>query len=380
MPIVPPQPPQAPQRPRVRGIDQPMAASLRSGHLRIVVWLHPAVQVPEGDEIDCAPAAFDALFGDGMAQRLLITPETAWMGRVVPAAAAGPASDSLASVPELVRSTPYSHIYLLALTGGSGARDVSETLSQSTAVTMAYPEPLFVECGAPLKYKSSDIFKKHQGYLKAGTGIDIEPVWAKGYTGAGISAGVVDSDANVSRIPVKISAVMVTAPTGVAAGVAPASFGTHACYTVGILGAADNDTVAIGVAPDVTMKYAPVTVLNSANVVNALVALSNQLKAGDVVNLSLAVLAGLDVKQPYSGMSELLSELRKVFAHPLTEVDAASKQTRASAVVTEVPAEFDSLILKVVADLTRQGITVVEGAGNGVEVMDRNNKWPTKRV
>jgi hypothetical protein len=30
--------------------------------------------------------------------------------------------------------------------------------------------------------------------------------------------------------------------------------------------------------------------------------------------------------------------------------------------------------------LTRQGITVVEGAGNGVEVMDRNNKWPTKRV
>lgn len=371
MPIVPPQPPQAPQRPRVRGIDQPTAASLRSGHLRIVVWLHPAVQVPEGDEIDCAPAAFDALFGDGMAQRLLITPETAWMGRVVRAASAGPASDSLASVPELVRSTPYSHIYLLALTGGSGAGDVSETLSQSAAVTMAYPEPLFVECGVPLKYKSSDIFKNHQDYLKAGTGIDIEPVWAKGYTGEGISAGVVDSVANVSDLRGTVAVVSVPAPTGAAAATSSVDVHTHACYSVGILGAADSDTVAIGVAPGVTVRYAPVMTLNSTHLVNALEALKGLLKAGDVVNLSLGLGAGLDVKHPYAGTADLL----KAFPKALTETVAGSAEKRASAVMTDMPVEFDPAVLKVVGDLTALGVTVVEAAGNGVDVMLAGERW-----
>lgn len=371
MAVVPPELPRPPERPRVAGIERPGAASPRAGRTRVVVWLHQAVKVPDGDDIDCTPAAFDAVFGDGMAQRLLITPETASLGRLVRASSAGPASDSLASVPALVRSTPYTHIYVLALTGGAGASDISGMVLQSAAVTMAYPEPLFVESGAPSKYKASDIFKNHQGYLKSGTGIDVEAVWAKGHTGSGISAGVVDSDAKVSDIPGVISTVNVPAPTGAPAPAQSADVGTHARYSVGILGAADNDTMAIGVAPEVTVKFAPAAVLNSTYVISALVALKAQLKAGDVVNLSLAVTAGLDVKQPYSGTSALLT----AFPSALTEVDAKSKETRASAVVTGVPVEYDPAILKVIGELTALGITVVEAAGNGVNVMLAGDRW-----
>src|SRR4051812_18700732 len=147
MPITPIDPPRAIAQPAITPIVPPSLQGTRDGGLRVVVWFDPRVALPDDDEISCTPAIADTLFGQGVAQRLLITPETAWLQRLLPgalAAALDEAADG-GDAADIVRSTPYSHIYLFRLTGGMGAGPVCEVLGASANVRLAYPEPTFTD-------------------------------------------------------------------------------------------------------------------------------------------------------------------------------------------------------------------------------------------
>jgi hypothetical protein len=149
---------------------------------------------------------------------------------------------------------------------------------------------------------------------------------------------------------------------------------THARQTTGILGCPDNANIGIGAAPEVTLVFSAVKAAGTAGlaeVTTAITALmtNGQLKAGDVVNVSLAVNAGLDVKQLYAEYTALLAQNSTPgWPHKLvTEQVGADK--RPSGVVTNLALEFEPTLLKLVTDFTTKGITVVQAAGNGLTAL-----------
>ena len=106
---------------------------------------------------------------------------------------------------------------------------------------------------------------------------------------------------------------------------------------------------------------------------------NGQLKAGDVVNLSLGVSVGLDIKQPYSEYAALVAQDgTAAWPHRLV-TEKVGADTRPSGVVTAVALEFEPTLLKLMADFTAKGITVVQAAGNGLVALcqPKGGKDPT---
>jgi hypothetical protein len=371
MAITPIEPPRPIAQPAIEPIPPPSLQGARDGALRVVVWFRPEVALPD-DEIPCTPGTADALFGPGVAQRLLITPETAWLGRLLP----GPLAAALDETADrgdggdVVRSTPYSQIFLLRLTGGPGVGHVCDVLGASANVRLVYPEPTLTIAAAPTQYKTNPVFIKEQAYLKTPEGINAEPAWAKGHTGTGVQAGVVDMDATFSGLPYSPRVVPPPASSGGAASTS-STMSTHARQTTGILGCPDNATIGIGAAPEVVLVFSAVKAMSTAGltaVTDAIAALmtNGKLNAGDVVNVSLGVTVGLDIKQPYPEYAALLAQDGTAgWPHRLI-TEKVGADTRPSGVVTALALEFEPTLLKLVADFTAKGITVVEAAGNGL--------------
>ena len=149
MAITPIDPPRTIAQPTIEPIEPPSLQGARDGGLRVVVWFQPGVALPD-DEIPCTPGTADTLFGPDVAQRLLITPETAWLQRLLPGALAAALDETAddGDSGDVVLSTPYSHIYLLRLTGGLGVGHVCDVLGASANVRLVYPEPTFTVTGA----------------------------------------------------------------------------------------------------------------------------------------------------------------------------------------------------------------------------------------
>lgn len=358
-------------QPAIVPIAPPSLQGARDGALRVVVWFGPEVALPD-DEIPCTPGTADTLFGPGVAQRLLITPDTAWLQRLLPRALAAALDETAdrGDGGDVVRSTPYSHIYLLRLTGGLGVGHVCDVLGASANVRLVYPEPTCAATAAPTLYQGNTVFKNDQVYLQAAKGINAEPVWAKGHTGSGIQAGVIDSDATFSGLPYSPRLVPVPAPTGTGAA-ASSTVGTHARLTTGILGCPDNAAIGIGAAPEVKLVFAPVQGVGGGTLAAVTAAFgamitNGQLVAGDVVNVSLGVRAGLDVKKPYAGYAALLKQDGTPgWPHHLV-TEKIGADVRPSGVGTALALEFEPTLLKLVATLVAKHITVVEAAGNGL--------------
>ena len=368
--------------PRLRPIDPPAVAAIappslrkaRDGPIRVVVWFRPELSLPD-DEIVCAPPAVDALFGDGVAQRLLMTPDTAWLGRLVPreVAATLDATSADDDPGDVIRSTPFSHIYLLRLTGGPGAGHVCTLLGAGANVRLVYPEPELAASAVPTLYAANQVFTDHQKYLQKKQGVNIEPAWKKGHTGAGVQAGIIDTEASFSGLPYTVTVVtpLKRTPTPTAkAAPGSATVSTHARQTIGILGSPDHASFGIGTAPEVSLRFSPVLAVATAaleDVHHATLSLvqNGKLKAGDVVNVSLAVTAGLDGSRAYSEEADLLARAASLKVTPV----AAKGAKAPSAVTTNVPFEFEPSLLKLVATLTKAGITVVQAAGNGLVVL-----------
>ena len=372
MAITPIQPPRAITPPSIAPIPPPALELARDGPLRVVVWFRADVALPD-DDIVCAPDAMDALFGPGIAQRLLMTPATAWLQRALPGGLAAALDQSArgGDAEDIVASTPYAHIYLLRLTGGLGARHVSDVLSASPSVAMAYPEPTVSVAGIPSKYKTSPVFIAGQEYLEAGTGINAEPVWAKGYTGATVQAAVLDTDANVSSQVFQVRQVKApAAPATPSTTPASSQVSTHALFSLGIIGAPDNNTVGVGVAPDVSLVFAPIEAIGTMSFQKVHTAFANLLaqgglKPGDVVNASLALSAGLDVNRPYARYDDVL-KANKRFPGKQLVTSMVGTEKRPSGVATAAPIEIEPTLAKLVADFAKAGVTVVEAAGNGM--------------
>ncbi len=373
MAISPIQPPRPIVPPAVTPIALPSLQPARDGGLRVVVWFRPGVALPE-DEILCTDGTVAALFGPDVAQRLLMTPATAWLRRLLPGPLAE-ALDATAGAPgdDVVASTPYSQIYLLRLTGEFGVAHVCDVIGATANVRLVYPEPTITENGVPTQYASNAVFKTEQAYLKAGQGINAEPAWAKGYTGVGVQAAVVDMDANFSGLP--FTPRIVKPPAGTAAPASASStVSTHARQTTGILGCPDNSSIGIGAAPEVSLAFSPVPAVGTAPLASIAAAISlvltnGGLKPGDVVNLSIGINAALDVKQPYSSYAALMAQDgTAAWPHHLV-TEKVGADTRPSAVVSALPLEFEPSLLKLVADLTAQGVTVVQAAGNGMAAL-----------
>jgi hypothetical protein len=374
MAITPIDPPRPIAQPAIAPIVPPSPQGARDGRLRVVVWFRPEVALPD-DEIPCTPDTADALFGPGVAQRLLITPETAWLQRLLPGALAAALDEDMeagSDADDVVRSTPYSHIYLLCLTGGPGVGHVCEVLGASTNVRLVHAEPTLVVAGQPTKYQKSAIFKKEQDYLKSPQGINAEPVWAKDYTGSGIQAGVVDTETSFSGMPYSPRIVPLPAGKGVAGG--SSTVGNHGRIMAGILGCPDNDAMAIGAAPEVSLVFIGAPGVRAATGAAGSAAIGEMLdkgglKPGDVVSMSIAVAVGLDIKQPYSEYKTLLAQNgTAAWPHRLL-TEKVGADTRPSGAITAVPLEFDALLLKLVTKFIDKGITVVLGAGNGIEAL-----------
>ncbi len=155
---------------------------------------------------------------------------------------------------------------------------------------------------------------------------------------------------------------------------------THGRQTTGILGCPDNATIGIGAAPEVALVFSGVTGVTTSGpsgvttiaglkeVTTAFAAIKTNggLKPGDVVNVSLAVNAGLDVKQPYPEYAALLAqEGTAAWPHHLV-TEKVGTDVRPSGVTTTMALEFEPTLLKMVSDLVALGVTVVEAAGNGL--------------
>lgn len=374
MAITPIPPPRPIAPPATTPIVPPSLQPARDGDLRVVVWFGPGAALPDDDLVLCTEAAVDALFGPGVAQRLLMTPATAWLRRLLPKTLAA-ALDATARPPDddVVSSTPYARIYLLRLTGECGVAQVCDVLGAAAHVRLVYPEPTVTESAAPTQFATNAVFKSEQGYLKAAQGVNVEPAWAKGYTGSGVQAALVDMDANFSGLP--FTPRIVTPPAGTAAPAsAPPTLSTHARQTAGILACPDNPSIGIGAAPEASLVFSPVPAVGTAPLASisaaiAVMLTNGGLKPGDVMNLSLGINAGLDVKQPYSGYAALMAQDGSAAwpNHLVTEKVGAD--TRPSAVISALPLEFEPSLLKLVADLTARGVTVVQAAGNGMTAL-----------
>jgi hypothetical protein len=191
-------------------------------------------------------------------------------------------------------------------------------------------------------------------------------------------------DASFSGLPYAPRVVPAPAPKSGSAAGASTVLSTHARQTTGILGCPDNATIGIGAAPEVTLVFSAVKAASPAglaDVTTAIAALmtNGQLKAGDVVNVSLGVSVGLDVKQPYPEYKALLAQdSTPGWPHKLV-TEKVGADTRPSGVVTTQALEFEPTLLKLVADFTAKGITVVQAAGNGLTALcqPKGGKNPT---
>ncbi len=370
-----------PAAPAINPPEDLSLAAARNAGIRLVIWFDDALILP-ADEIICTSAAMDALFGEDAAQRLLITPTTAWLRRLLPAELAGELDRAKPSFGRDSMVMPrWANVYLMRLAGESGVDSAIELLGTSPAVRRVYAEPSFVPT-ATIPAHPNATFTAHQGYLRS-PGINAPTAWTRNITGKGIRVGVVDRAsgnmpshwnhliATMAGVGPPSLAPSVPPPTTAAA--ASAYLLDHGVLVAGIAAGRDNTIdMAIGAAPEAQLVFSGIASNGAFTLAEVTTALGymNKLNAGDVVNLSLGMNAALDVTKPYSRMATIRPSAGNF--NLVTRKIAAAKLPVARVVRSSAPLEMEPTLALLIRQLVTKGITIVTAAGNGMEALYEN--------
>jgi hypothetical protein len=361
--------PIAPPAPPVPGaINPPGPLELRAaqnGDRRFIVQFAADTPLPPQDEIPCTASGLTGIIPDDVQRSLTFSDQTAWLCRLYPAPiASGLDADAAAYDSDLVG---FSRYYRLRFTGGMEDSYIIDVLSRAGTISAVQPEFEFELLDL---VKHADPNFGDQDYLKAAPlGISVDAAWSEGAGGSGIAIGFAEPGIKpTGHADIEIDQVL-----------AEGAFSDHMLNVAGILAAKDNDKGIVGVSPYSRLVFSatdakspanvsvPSTQLKSKDEYLALARLNgpNVLKAGDVVNFSIAVLIELDqAKSPNVGPT-LPRTVQGKRGGRLNIAMKAGSQTLLDRVEATIPLEFDSAFMALLRLLKSKGITVCMGAGNG---------------
>ncbi|MEO8153012.1 MAG: S8 family serine peptidase [Rhizobacter sp.] len=388
-PIAGPTPPQA-------GVVQPPEAlKLRAalnGARRFIVQFAPGTPLPDGDEIACTAAALSGVIPDDVQRSLTFSESTAWLCRLYPAGL-GQQLDALAAEqgdesmwPDATRPG-FSRYYRLRFTGGMDDDYILGALARADTIVTAQPE-IELDIVVSAVNPSDDPNFKDQDYLKAApTGISVETAWNEGAGGAGISIGFAESGFSPSSHP------DISIANALGQGV---TFSEHMLNVAGILAAQDNDQGIVGVSPLSPLVFsatdatpatgsakAPANTLvsNDSYVALALLNGPTALKAGDVINLSIAANMELDQgKSPSVAATLPVTRPNRRGNGNVTIAKKPAPSTELEKVSSKVALEIDPALLPLMRLLADRGITVCMAAGNGYEATYLAGTTPVPNV
>jgi hypothetical protein len=361
-------------------IQPPDALKLRpamNGARRFIVQFHANTPLPEVDEIPCTAIALQGIIPDDVARSLTFSEATAWLCRLYPVQLAhfmDEQASALAneSIWSDISRPGFSDYYLLRFTGGMDDGYITDALARASTIRSVQPEFEFVLTASAVTHADPEYV--NQSYLKAAPkGISVESAWNEGAAGAAISIGFAEKGFLPSSHP------DITISSALGQG---AVFSEHMLNVSGILVAADNTIGIVGVAPQsklifsatdaIPAKNAPAKPANSrvpANVYTAIALLNsaNALKAGDVLNFSIA--ADVEVDQNKSpkvaaSLPVTVSNRRGTGSLKIAKRPNSTALVKASATI---PIEFDPALLALMRQFSSRGITICMGAGNGYE-------------
>jgi hypothetical protein len=194
---------------------------------------------------------------------------------------------------------------------------------------LPHVETAYAEAGPtpPPVDRLDDLLSAHQGYLdSAPDGIDALAMWALGVEGAGI--GFVDLEQGwiVDHEDLAEASIALVSGTN-------AAYHGHGAATVGQVVAVDNDRGIVGIAPGATARVVSQWRPNgSYNTADAILGATGVMRPGDVLLLE-------------------------------AQTEIVNTGQRA-------PVEIEEAVYDAIVSATRQGIVVVEPAGNGSMVLD----------
>jgi len=367
-----------PQRPALDPIEPPSAPALRAamnGSRRFIIQFAADVSLPDGDEIACTPQALAGIIPDEAQRSLSFSEATAWLRRLYPDGLGARMDQQAAELEDTafgddVTAPGFARYYCLRFTGGLDDDYILGVLSRANTIAAVQLEAPF-----ELLVTHADPEFANQDYLKAApNGISVESAWNAGADGSGATIGFAEPGFVPSSHPDITFAKQL--------GAGGANFSEHMLNVSGVFGSLDNGTGIVGVAPGIRIvfsatdatpgKNAPSVPANTLSPAASYVGIAllndpSELKAGDVVNFSIAANVELDQNKSPSVGPTLPTTLPGARGQPgalrIAMAPAPSKLLKK--VTATLPLEFDPALLALIRQFTGRGVTVCMGAGNG---------------
>lgn len=342
--------------PDLPGIQAPLRQRVFTTALR--VWFHRGA-APTSEQVVCEQAEIDALLGDGFAQRLLMTAETSSLRRYAPELAALD-GDPRPPTGDPVLDTRFSDIFLFEHTGVDLRTAVaafqsspavahvdvpSEGRSANAAASGAWPQlSAFEKAVYDVAYK---MIEENEDYRYLNSGIKLLKAWDDLACGHGRSVFVVDSACTFDRDDWQPKRKLGAETTTSTAAVPD----DHAKKVLAVLAGMFG-----GCVPLAGIAFSPITgqsvgtsrAKDSYAAIARVIHPGSKRLPGDVLNISQGLAVDIVVPERVHDRGDLL-------------VLGLATST--------LPLDMDDHYRRCFEELERVGVTVVLGAGNGLEAL-----------